>query len=107
MRTTVLFLLFGVVAGFSAADAVEPAANVSRLYVIGDSTAASYGADRYPRLGWAQELQQYFDAEKVIVENKARSGRSAKSFFEEGAWAEMQAALTDRDYVVFQFGHND
>ncbi len=107
MRTTFALLLFGGMAALPSADAVGSAAHVPRLYVIGDSTAASYQPDRYPRLGWAQELQQYFDAEKLIVENKARSGRSAKSFFDEGAWAELQAVLTDGDYVLIQFGHND
>lgn len=78
-----------------------------RLFVIGDSTAASYPAEREPLTGWAQVLQDYFDPGKLIVHDKARSGRSSKSFMEEGAWADVRACLRPGDYVLIQFGHND
>ncbi|HQM50882.1 MAG TPA: GDSL-type esterase/lipase family protein [Candidatus Hydrogenedentes bacterium] len=78
-----------------------------RLYVIGDSTAASYPPERYPLTGWGQVLQEFFDPEVIQVENRARSGRSAKSFMEEGAWARVVDELSRGDYVLIQFGHND
>lgn len=80
---------------------------VPRLYVIGDSTAASYTSERYPQMGWAQVLQEFFDPSAAVVENWARSGRSSKSFFDEGAWARVMGDLTRGDYVLIQFGHND
>ncbi|MBI5091881.1 MAG: rhamnogalacturonan acetylesterase [Candidatus Hydrogenedentes bacterium] len=85
----------------------SPSPDVTRLYVIGDSTAASYTPDRAPLTGWAQDLQEYFDATKLIVEDKARSGRSSKSFIEEGAWDSVRDGLKKGDYVFIQFGHND
>jgi lysophospholipase L1-like esterase len=75
--------------------------------VIGDSTASVYDADLYPRMGWAQPLQEYVRAECAEVQDKALSGRSSKSFFDEGAWTPIRAALQEGDFVLIQFGHND
>lgn len=78
-----------------------------QMYIIGDSTAASYDRDRYPLTGWAQVMQTYFDPQKLVVNDKARSGRSSKSFMEEGAWAAIRENLRPGDFVLIQFGHND
>lgn len=86
-----------------AAEAVRS----SRLYVIGDSTAAVNPPERYPRMGWAQILQEQFDARFITVRDRAKGGRSAKSFFEEGLWAQVFGELEKGDYVFIQFGHND
>lgn len=96
-----------VVALSGAAEETAGSARAPILYVIGDSTAASYEPDRAPLTGWAQVLQEYFDPNKLKVVNKARSGRSSKSFLNEGAWGEIQALLQPGDYVLIQFGHND
>lgn len=82
-------------------------ASVPRLYVIGDSTAAAYPVDRHPLTGWAQVLQDYLDPACIVVDDRARSGRSSKSFLEEGAWTPIREALKPGDYVFIQFGHND
>ena len=37
----------------------------------------------------------------------ARSGRSSKSFIDEGAWTPVRDALASGDIVLIQFGHND
>jgi lysophospholipase L1-like esterase len=77
------------------------------IWVIGDSTASVYTSDLYPRTGWAQPLQDYFAPACAIIQDRAISGRSSKSFFEEGAWAPIRDALEPGDYVLIQFGHND
>jgi lysophospholipase L1-like esterase len=77
------------------------------LYVIGDSTAASYVEERHPLTGWAQVLQDYLDDSKVLVVNKAESGRSSRSFYNEGRWDSIKTSLKDSDFVFIQFGHND
>lgn len=74
------------------------------VFIIGDSTASHYEADRYPRMGWGQALDKYLDT-KVI--NEAVSGRSSKSFFDEGYWSKVDSELKSGDYVFIQFGHND
>jgi lysophospholipase L1-like esterase len=77
------------------------------ILMIGDSTMASYAkppADRPTLTGWGQVFGELF-TDRVEVVNKARSGRSSKSFIAEGAWKD--ALETHADYVFIQFGHND
>lgn len=78
-----------------------------KLLVIGDSTASEYQEDVAPRKGWAQMLQTFFDPGKVEVIDGARSGRSSKSYYEEGWWKDYLGMLGKGDYVLIQFGHND
>lgn len=76
--------------------------------MIGDSTASPYDGSTYPRKGWAQVLQDFFDQDSVFVLNKARSGRSSKSYYHEGAgWPAVKTQLQEGDYLFIQFGHND
>ncbi|WP_437577581.1 rhamnogalacturonan acetylesterase [Sorangium sp. So ce887] len=83
------------------------AAKAVKIYMIGDSTMSVYGSDLYPRMGWGQPLGSLFDARCATVVDKALSGRSSKSFFDEGAWTPIKSALQSGDYVMIQFGHND
>jgi lysophospholipase L1-like esterase len=78
-----------------------------RIALVGDSTVASYSrppADRPDLTGWGQVLGEFFD-ERVEVMNFALSGRSSKSFLQEGRWQPVLDAKPD--YVLIQFGHND
>ncbi|EJF11352.1 G-D-S-L family lipolytic protein [Pontibacter sp. BAB1700] len=80
------------------------------VYLIGDSTVADYTGNydekdymttRYPIAGWGQVFQPFMrpdslnklrhliKADSVIVADKARGGRSTRTFFEEGRWAEV------------------
>ncbi len=86
---------------------VSLAQDLPSLYIIGDSTASTYPSERAPRTGWGQVLQECFDPSKVRVDNRARSGRSSKSFLDEGAWQPIVDALKPGDFVIVQFGHND
>jgi lysophospholipase L1-like esterase len=72
------------------------------VYVIGDSTASN--ADRR---GWADPFADYFDAARIKVVNRARAGRSSRTFLTEGLWEKVAADLKPGDYVLIQFGHND
>ena len=78
------------------------------VYTIGDSTMANKDTTNgNPERGWAQGLQEFFDADRVIVENHAANGRSSRSFFDEGRWKPIVDKLKPGDYVFIQFGHND
>lgn len=77
------------------------------IYMIGDSTMSVYASDLYPRMGWGQPLGGSFEAKCATVVDKALSGRSSKSFYDEGAWTPVKNALEPGDYVLIQFGHND
>ena len=77
------------------------------VFVIGDSTASLYDASLYPRTGWAQLLQAFFNKDSVAVNDQAASGRSSKSFYDEGRWTTVNNLLKKGDYVFIQFAHND
>jgi lysophospholipase L1-like esterase len=75
-----------------------------RVFIIGDSTVAN-GNDTI--VGWGRELPAFFDTSRVILINKARGGRSSRTFLTEGLWNEILPDLHKGDYVLMQFGHND
>jgi lysophospholipase L1-like esterase len=52
-------------------------------------------------------LADYFDTAKINVVNRARGGRSSRTFLTEGLWDQVMGALKPGDYVIMQFGHND
>src|SRR6185437_10042165 len=74
------------------------------IIVVGDSTANN-NADG--GLGWATPFAEYFDPTKVNVLNRARGGRSSRTFQTEGLWDKSLAEIKAGDYVLIQFGHND
>ena len=78
----------------------------TKLYIIGDSTAANKEEKAYPETGWGMALQSYFKAD-VTVDNRALNGRSTKSFRAEKRWDPILAELNPGDYVFIEFGHND
>lgn len=99
------------------------------VYLIGDSTMANYannyeeGKDymktRYPITGWGQVFQQFLvkDSLKLVnnliktndatVDDRAKGGRSTRTFFQEGRWRLVYEKLKKNDLVIMQFGHND
>ncbi|MGI0107518.1 rhamnogalacturonan acetylesterase [Salinimicrobium sp. WS361] len=102
---------------------------MTKVYLIGDSTMADYsnnydpGKDymktRYPIMGWGQVFQEnmskerlkplshIINADSVVVDDRARGGRSTRTFFEEGRWSSVYKDLKKGDLVLMQFGHND
>ena len=77
------------------------------VYLAGDSTMAEKLAEKRPETGWGEKLQQLFDAKKVTIANRAKNGRSTKTFLAEGLWDNIIQNLKPGDYVLIQFGHND
>jgi pectinesterase len=64
--------------------------------------------ERTPRAGWGQLFQSKFKkAAKVMVVNAARSGRSSRSFSNEGWLRMIGETILPGDYFFIQFGHND
>ncbi len=78
------------------------AASPAKLVIIGDSTASN-GKDR----GWGDHLAPYFNADKLTVLNRARAGRSSRTFVTEGLWDKALVEVNAGDFVLIQFGHND
>lgn len=77
-----------------------------RVWLIGDSTMAHYDPSRAPIAGWGTPFSLFFDS-TVSVQNRARGGRSTRTFISEGLWQQVADSLQAGDYVFIQFGHND
>jgi lysophospholipase L1-like esterase len=77
-----------------------------KVWMIGDSTMCQYGADRAPLTGWGMPFASFFDS-TVTIENRARGGRSTRTFISENRWQSVADSLKEGDYVLMQFGHND
>ena len=75
------------------------------IYICGDSTAASYTPEQAPITGWGQVLDQYLPG--AHVDNRARGGRSTKSFLSEGRLQDIEKTLAAGDLLLIQFTHND
>lgn len=77
-----------------------------KIYLIGDSTMCNYETNRLPLMGWGMPFANFFDS-TVKIENKARGGRSTRTFISENRWQPVADSLQEGDYVLIQFGHND
>lgn len=77
-----------------------------RIFMAGDSTMAIKEVRAYPETGWGMPFVYFWDSSVTVV-NRAKNGRSTKTFISEGLWASITAEATDGDYVFIQFGHND
>ena len=60
----------------------------------------------FPETGWGMPFSYFFDS-TVTVDNRAKNGRSTRTFIEEGRWKSVVENLHEGDYVLIQFGHND
>jgi lysophospholipase L1-like esterase len=74
------------------------------LFIIGDSTVNNHTAGL---MGWGDPIASLFDKTKITVDNRARGGRSSRTFYTEGLWNLVLSALQPGDFVLMQFGHND
>ncbi|MES2308578.1 MAG: rhamnogalacturonan acetylesterase [Verrucomicrobiota bacterium] len=76
------------------------------IFLVGDSTVASYKPQVAPLTGWGQVFGEFFK-ENVQVQNHAVSGCSTKSFRDLGLWKKAIQATHAQDYLFIQFSHND
>jgi lysophospholipase L1-like esterase len=82
-----------------------PPKNIT-IWMIGDSTMAIKDPKAYPETGWGMPFVQFWDS-TVKVDNRSRNGRSSKSFTAEGLWKPVFENMSEGDYLIIQFGHND
>lgn len=80
--------------------------NKITIFMAGDSTMAIKETKAYPETGWGMPFQYFFDSSVTIV-NKAKNGRSTKTFISEGLWESIITNVKEGDYVFIEFGHND
>ncbi|HTK38594.1 MAG TPA: rhamnogalacturonan acetylesterase [Pyrinomonadaceae bacterium] len=79
-------------------------AQLPTLFIIGDSTVNNSGEGFQ---GWGNVIGELFDKAKINIENRARGGRSSRTFYTEGLWDQALSEIKKGDFVLIQFGHND
>jgi lysophospholipase L1-like esterase len=97
MLSRIGLICLGLVGAMSAT-----AQSLPGIFVIGDSTASNVA-----RRGWGDPFADYFDASKVTVHNRARAGRSSRTFITEGLWNQAIGIIKTGDTVLIQMSHND
>lgn len=77
-----------------------------KLFIAGDSTVTDQKQGGAPYAGWGQMLPALFKHD-VCIDNHAISGRSSKSFIDEGRLTTIADQMQSGDFLLIQFGHND
>ncbi|MFV0337973.1 MAG: rhamnogalacturonan acetylesterase [Chthoniobacterales bacterium] len=94
-----------IIAALAALFIISSAkADMPTLWLIGDSTVQ---VGTRGQQGWGTALPQFFNTEKIKIENRARGGRSSRTFLTEGLWEKVREQIKPGDYLMMQFGHND
>ena len=98
----ITFMLFVLLQGLAVV--VQAQSKQPTLFIIGDSTVKTPTAGQQ---GWGDPISEMFDQKRIRVENRARGGRSSRTFQTEGLWDQILTELKPGDFVLMQFGHND
>ena len=77
-----------------------------KVHTFGDSTCSTYDPATTKKRGWGQVLQEIFNDEEVVCMNWAKSGATAYTFYQ-NQWPGASEKISEGDYVIIQFGHND
>ena len=95
-------LLLAVSLGFSIAY------SAIKVHTIGDSTMEDYNPSATDKRGWATYLGAFFDASQVTVNNRGKSGKDTRTYYNDNAyWASVKSQMSAGDYLIIQFAHND
>lgn len=115
-RLSAMLLATGLVCTSVLADTsvlnADEFKETGKIWVIGDSIASDHNEEdnltqnKVPLTGWGNVLQNMV-SDKVIIENKARSGRSSQSYTREKDYKVVKKGVQPGDYVIISFGHND
>lgn len=84
----------------------SPGKKKIKIFLAGDSTMSIKETKAYPETGWGMPFVYLWDS-TVSVVNRAKNGRSTKTFITEGLWKSIYEEAGEGDYVFIQFGHND
>jgi lysophospholipase L1-like esterase len=74
------------------------------LFLVGDSTVHNV---KPPLVGWGDVVGNYFDTNKIRVENHALAGRSSRTFITQDWWQLVLNTAKPGDFIIIQLGHND
>ena len=96
------------------ANQVRPVPGSSRrgnnpvLFLVGNSTmrTGTLGNGNNGQWGWGFYAHEYYDENKITVENHALGGTSPRTFYTM-LWQPLLEAVKKGDYVFLELGHND
>ena len=80
------------------------------LFLVGNSTmrTGTMGNGNNGQWGWGYFEHEYFDENKITVENHALGGTSPRTFYKSpDLWARTLKGVRKGDYVFLELGHND
>ena len=83
---------------------IEPATDVTTVYLCGNSTVVDQEDE--PWASWGQMITRWFGPQ-VAIANFAESGLSCTSFLAQLRLDKILTQLKKGDYVIVEFGHND
>src|SRR5690242_20523139 len=101
MKRLIILLFVSILLGFAI-----PQKEKTRIFLAGDSTMSIKETKAYPETGWGMPFVYFWDSTVSIVD-RAKNGRSTKTFISEGLWKSIMDEAKAGDYVFIQFGHND
>lgn len=105
MKLLAIFVAVGCLAiGANAQPKPHDSGVLPTLFIVGDSTVNNSGEGFQ---GWGNVIGDHFDSTRIKIENRARGGRSSRTFQTEGLWDRALAEMKKGDFVLIQFGHND
>lgn len=78
------------------------------LFLVGNSTmrTGTLGNGSNGQWGWGYYAPEYFDKNKITVENHALGGMSSRTFYNV-LWKDVLAGVKKGDWVIIELGHND
>ena len=78
------------------------------LFLIGNSTMRNgpLGNGNNGQWGWGYYAQEFFDVNKITVENQALGGMSSRTFYNR-LWPDVRKGIQKGDWVIISIGHND
>ncbi len=96
------------------ASTARPVAGSSRrggnpvLFLVGNSTmrTGTLGNGDNGQWGWGYFFHEYFDEDKITIENQALGGTSSRTFYRQ-LWDDVKKGIRPGDYVIIELGHND
>lgn len=96
------------------ANQVRPVSGSSRkgdnpvLFLVGNSTmrCGTLGNGNNGQWGWGYYAREFYDNDKITVENHALGGTSPRTFYRM-LWPDVLKGIRKGDYVILELGHND
>ena len=78
------------------------------LFLVGNSTmrTGTLGNGNNGQWGWGYYAGDYFDSDRITVENHALGGTSSRTFYNR-FWPDVIKGVQAGDWVIIELGHND